>query len=46
MRIHFTSLFVGDQAAAHRFYTEVLGFQTKSDIPVGEEHRWLTVVSP
>jgi catechol 2,3-dioxygenase-like lactoylglutathione lyase family enzyme len=46
MRIKFTSLFVDDQAGAQRFYTEVLGFQTKSDIPVGEAHRWLTVVSP
>ena len=46
MRIRFTSLFVDDQAAALRFYTEVLGFETKSDIPLGEGARWLTVVSP
>ena len=46
MRIRFTSIFVEDQDAAHRFYTEVLGFQTKADIPMGEGVRWLTVVSP
>ena len=46
MRIKFTSRFVGDQAAAHRFYTEVLGFETKSNIPLGDDHSWLTVVSP
>jgi catechol 2,3-dioxygenase-like lactoylglutathione lyase family enzyme len=45
MKIHLTSVPVDDQARAHRFYTEVLGFVTKHDVPLGE-HRWLTVVSP
>jgi predicted enzyme related to lactoylglutathione lyase len=45
MRITLTSVMVNDQATAHRFYTEVLGFRTKHDVPVGEA-RWLTVVSP
>jgi catechol 2,3-dioxygenase-like lactoylglutathione lyase family enzyme len=45
MRIHLTSVFVDDQEQALRFYTEVLGFQKKHDVPMGE-HRWLTVVSP
>ena len=36
---------VDDQGKALRFYTEVLGFDKKEDIPVGEA-RWLTVVSP
>ena len=45
MRIHVTSVFVDDQAKALRFYTEMLGFAKKTDVPVGE-HRWLTVVSP
>ncbi|GGC08080.1 VOC family protein [Cellulomonas carbonis] len=44
-RITMTSVFVDDQEKAHRFYTDVLGFVTKDDIPMGE-HRWLTVVSP
>lgn len=38
-----TSVFVSDQAKARTFYTNVLGFTTKNDVPVGE-HRWLTVV--
>ncbi|WP_405463885.1 VOC family protein [Streptomyces jietaisiensis] len=46
MRIHLTSVYVDDQAAAERFYTEVLGFVKKHDVPVGEQDRWLTVVSP
>ncbi|MDX3086602.1 VOC family protein [Streptomyces sp. ME02-6978a] len=46
MRIHLTSVYVDDQAAAERFYTEVLGFMKKHDVPVGEQDRWLTVVSP
>ncbi|SCG40550.1 Catechol 2,3-dioxygenase [Micromonospora echinaurantiaca] len=45
MKIHLTSVYVDDQANALRFYTEVLGFVKKTDVPVGE-YRWLTVVSP
>jgi catechol 2,3-dioxygenase-like lactoylglutathione lyase family enzyme len=45
MRINLTSVLVDDQAKALRFYTDVLGFLPKTDIPLGE-HRWLTVVSP
>ncbi|TLW93121.1 VOC family protein [Saccharomonospora piscinae] len=45
MRIHLSSVFVDDQDKAQRFYTEVLGFVTKNDIPMGTD-RWLTVVSP
>lgn len=45
MRITLTSVMVEDQARALAFYTDVLGFVTKTDIPVGED-RFLTVVSP
>lgn len=45
MRIVVTSVLVDDQERALRFYTDVLGFAKKADIPMGE-HRWLTVVSP
>jgi catechol 2,3-dioxygenase-like lactoylglutathione lyase family enzyme len=45
MRIHLTSVLVDDQAKALSFYTDVLGFVGKEDVPLGE-HRWLTVVSP
>ena len=45
MRINLTSVLVDDQAKALAFYTDVLGFVKKNDVPVGE-HRWLTVVSP
>ena len=45
MRINLTSVFVDDQDKALRFYTEVLGFLKKTEVPLGE-HRWLTVVSP
>ncbi|HEX8105811.1 MAG TPA: VOC family protein [Solirubrobacteraceae bacterium] len=46
MKITLTSVLVDDQAKALRFYTEVLGFAPKHDVPLGGEHRWLTVVSP
>jgi catechol 2,3-dioxygenase-like lactoylglutathione lyase family enzyme len=45
VKINLTSVLVDDQAKALRFYTEVLGFLKKTDVPLGE-HRWLTVVSP
>jgi catechol 2,3-dioxygenase-like lactoylglutathione lyase family enzyme len=45
MRIKLTSVLVDDQTKALRFYTEVLGFVKKHEIPLGE-HSWLTVVSP
>jgi catechol 2,3-dioxygenase-like lactoylglutathione lyase family enzyme len=44
VKIAMTSVLVDDQEKALRFYTDVLGFVTKNDIPLGE-HRWLTVVS-
>ena len=44
-RINIASVLVDDQEKALRFYTDVLGFQKKLDIPLGEA-RWLTVVSP
>ncbi|MCX5000375.1 VOC family protein [Streptomyces longwoodensis] len=45
MRIHLTNVFVDDQETALRFYTDVLGFVKKHDVPLGAD-RWLTVVSP
>ena len=45
MKIYVTSVFVDDQRKALKFYTEILGFQKKHDIPMGEA-AWLTVVSP
>lgn len=44
MKIYITSVFVDDQSKAQDFYTRVLGFKVKNDVPLGE-HRWLTVVS-
>ncbi|MGO8934169.1 MAG: VOC family protein [Terracidiphilus sp.] len=44
MKIKLTSVFVDDQEKALRFYTEVLGFQKKSDFSNGP-YRWLTVAS-
>ena len=45
MKIALSSVIVDDQEKALRFYTEVLGFIKKTDLPAGE-FRWLTVVSP
>jgi catechol 2,3-dioxygenase-like lactoylglutathione lyase family enzyme len=45
MRIVLTSVLVDDQDKALRFYTDVLGFVKKNDIPMGP-YRWLTVIGP
>lgn len=45
MRIQLTSIYVDDQRAALAFYTDVLGFSKRHEIPLGEDF-WLTVVSP
>jgi catechol 2,3-dioxygenase-like lactoylglutathione lyase family enzyme len=45
MRVNLTSVLVDEQDKALRFYTEVLGFTRKHDVPMGE-FRWITVVSP
>lgn len=44
MKVRLTSVIVDDQDKALKFYTEILGFVKKTEIPMGE-HRWLTVVS-
>lgn len=46
MKISLSSVMVDDQTKALAFYAEKLGFVKKVDIPMGEEYRWLTVVSP
>ena len=44
MKIKLTSVLVDDQAKALKFYTEILGFVKKTEVPIGE-FKWLTVVS-
>jgi len=46
MKIKLTSVSIDDYDKALKFYTEVMGFQLKRDIPLGEGVRWITVVSP
>ena len=45
MKIKIVSIPVRDQQKALEFYTDILGFVKKVDIPLGGENRWLTVVS-
>jgi len=46
MRIKLTSVSIDDYDKALKFYTEVMGFVLKRDIPLGDGARWITVVSP
>jgi catechol 2,3-dioxygenase-like lactoylglutathione lyase family enzyme len=45
IRVKLMSILVNDQNRARRFYTDVLGFRIKHDIPIGEA-AWLTLVAP
>jgi predicted enzyme related to lactoylglutathione lyase len=45
MRMYIKSVIVDDQDKAREFYTKILGFEIKHNIPMGE-HAWITVVSP
>ena len=45
MKIVVTSVLVDDQAKALAFYRDLLGFELKHDVPLGN-HRWLTLTSP
>lgn len=45
MEIIVTNVHVDDQQKALEFYTDVLGFEKKTDEPAGGA-RWLTVVGP
>lgn len=46
MKIRLTSVSIDDYDKALNFYTNILGFQKKRDISLGQDARWLTVVSP
>ncbi len=46
MKIKLTSVSIDDYDKALKFYTDVLGFVKKQDIPLGNGARWITVVSP
>ena len=46
MKIKLTSVSIGDYYKALDFYTRVLGFVKKRDIPLGNGARWITVTSP
>ncbi len=46
MKIKLSSVPIDDYDKALKFYTEVMGFQLKRDIPLGDGARWITVVSP
>jgi len=46
IKIKLTSVSIDDYDKALKFYTEVMGFVKKQDMPLGEGARWITVVSP
>ena len=46
IKIKLTSVSIDNYDKALKFYTEILGFVKKQDMPLGEGARWITVVSP
>jgi catechol 2,3-dioxygenase-like lactoylglutathione lyase family enzyme len=45
-QIKLTSVSIADYDKALHFYTNILGFVKKHDMPLGDGARWITVVSP
>lgn len=45
MKVKVIGIPVQDQEKALQFYTKKMGFIKKHDVPLGENNRWLTVVS-
>jgi catechol 2,3-dioxygenase-like lactoylglutathione lyase family enzyme len=45
IRVKLMSVLVNDQDRARRFYTDVVGFHVKHDVPLGHA-AWLTLVAP
>lgn len=44
MKAKLISILVDDQEKALKFYTDTLGFEKKTEVPMGE-YKWLTVIS-
>ena len=45
-RLRVVTLRVAELPEAFRFYTEKLGFKKRTEMPYGEDSRWLTVAPP
>ncbi|MFL5787990.1 MAG: VOC family protein [Flavisolibacter sp.] len=43
LQMTHTTIYVLDQDSAYEFYTDKLGFEVKTDVPLGPTMRWLTV---
>jgi catechol 2,3-dioxygenase-like lactoylglutathione lyase family enzyme len=46
LSITHTPVYCTDLDAALAFYTQLLGFEVRNDVPMGPEMRWLTVAAP
>jgi lactoylglutathione lyase len=44
--VAFTSIFVHDQDRAKSFYRDVLGFEVRTDEPIGPDMRWVSLGIP
>jgi catechol 2,3-dioxygenase-like lactoylglutathione lyase family enzyme len=44
--VSLVALYVSDQDESKKFYTEVLGFEEKTDVRLGDGFRWVTVGHP
>ncbi|HEX2048429.1 MAG TPA: VOC family protein [Acidimicrobiales bacterium] len=44
--VSLVTLYVSDQDDAKKFYTDVLGFEEKADVRMGDGFRWVTVGHP
>jgi catechol 2,3-dioxygenase-like lactoylglutathione lyase family enzyme len=44
--ISLFTLYVSDQDAARDFYVDILGFEPRSDVSMGNDFRWVTIGHP
>ncbi|MCB0695726.1 MAG: VOC family protein [Chitinophagaceae bacterium] len=45
-KLTHTFIYVSDQDESVTFYTEILGFELKANIPLGPDKKWVTVSPP
>ena len=46
LNISLTTVFCLDQSATRDFYVRHLGFETRTDVSMGEGYRWVTIGHP
>jgi catechol 2,3-dioxygenase-like lactoylglutathione lyase family enzyme len=46
LNVSLVNVFCLDQSATRDFYVQILGFEVRTDVTMGEGYRWLTIGHP